>query len=154
MKITSDTRVELEYRILDKDGKVVESSEELGTLVYVHGHEEIFPAVEAALEGHTKGDELRLELEPAEAFGEIDLEDVFTVPLDALPETERPEAGDVVSIELLDEDDENAEPHEILATVREINDDGVVIDANHPLAGQSLVFEVRVVDVGEAVAEA
>lgn len=154
MKITTDTRVELEYRILDENGEVVESSDELGPLVYVHGHEEIFPAVEAALEGREKGDEIRLELEPADAFGEIDLEDVFTVPLDALPESERPEVGDVVSIELVDEEDENAEPEEVLATVKEISDDGVVLDANHPLAGRALVFEVRVLEVGGAVAEA
>ena len=146
-RIGPGTRVELAYRLLGADGAVVESSDEAGPMRFAFGADEVFPALEEALLGLAPGDERTVVLEPEDAFGEVDLEAVFSVPRDSLPEGPDPVVGDVVPI-LLEPDDEEvalgAEPEEVEAVVREVSEDGVVLDANHPLAGHRLTFEVRV----------
>jgi FKBP-type peptidyl-prolyl cis-trans isomerase 2 len=149
-RISEGARVELAYRLLDQDGNVVESSEEAGPMEFIVGSGDVFPALEQALIGLSEGDERAVQLEPEEAFGEVDLEAVFAVPLDALPEGTVPSVGDVVPIMLEpeegeDPDGEGAEEYEAL--VREVNADGVVLDTNHPLAGHTLTFEIKVLRV-------
>lgn len=147
-RIGEGTRVELAYRLLDQDGNIVESSEEEGPMELVVGQGDIFPVLEQALVGLTEGDERSIVLEAEEAFGEVDVEAIFAVPLDALPEGQVPQVGDVVPILLEPEEgEEGAEPEEFEAVVREVNPDGVILDTNHPLAGHVLTFEIRVLRV-------
>ena len=145
MKIAAGSRVELDYELIDSEGDLLESSQEGGgTLAYVHGRGEIPEALEVALLGAMEGDRLEVSLGPGEAFGEHDPAQVVTVPLDELPPGTDLEAGDWIPVTLEDEDGEQAE---IDVRVVEVQAESLLLDANHPLAGQSVTFRLRVVSV-------
>lgn len=149
-RIAPGARVELAYRLLDQEGNLVESSEEEGSMDFELGAGEIFPALERALIGLIEGDERTVVLEAEEAFGAVDPEAILAVPLDALPAGTVPRVGDLLPLVLEPEgteESEEFESEEIEAVVREVNEDGIVIDTNHPLAGHSLTFEIRVLRV-------
>ena len=143
MKIRRNCRVELEYEVLGPDGELYETSADAGTLHYRHGAGELPPPLERALEGLERGAHLELALGPGEAFGEYDLEGIVSVPR-AEFEDELPAVDDVITVGV-EQDDGAVE--ELEARVVEVRPDQVVIDANHPLAGEPVTFRVRVVAV-------
>jgi len=145
MKIASGVRVELDYLLLDREGEVIETSDEAGRLVYTHGAQEIPPALEAALEGAVEGENREVHLAPADAFGERDLESIFSVPTDLVGDGNVPRSGDWIDmvVEPGDEDD-FTEPYEFEAQVMSVDDDAIILDTNHPLAGQDVTFQVTV----------
>lgn len=150
MKIGPGKIVELDFELLDEDGETCETSKDAGPMVYLHGEEEIPPALEAALEGLEVGARLALTLEPDEAFGEVDLEAIFSVPRTELPPDVELVPGDWIALEVTIEDDEGgggSEPTELEARVVELDDEAVVLDPNHPLAGQRVTFHVEVLAV-------
>ena len=150
MKITDGIYVELDYQLLDREGGVIETSDEAGRLIYTHGAEEIPPPLEAALEGAREGDIREVRLEPADAFGERDLESIFSVPTDLLGEDAVPRSGDWIDMVVEPEDgDEFTEPYELEAQVVSVEDDAVILDTNHPLAGQEVTFQVTVATVSK-----
>lgn len=146
MEIAKDRVASLEYRLHLGDGKIIDSSEPDDLLVYLHGHEEIVPGLEKALEGKKVGDSLKVEVPPEEAYGEYDPEGVEEVPREDFPAEMELEAGGLVSAT----DDEG---DEVDFLVKEVKGDKVVVDFNHPLAGKTLHFEVTVKEVREATAE-
>jgi peptidylprolyl isomerase len=111
-----------------------------GPMELVLGSGEFFPAVEAALEGMSAGEKKTVVIPAAEAFGEFDAEKVFSVPAADLPEEFDAVAGD--ELILSGEDDE-----ELGVTVVEITDEQITFDANHPLAGQDLTFELELIEI-------
>ena len=144
MQIGKDTVVEIEYQLLDTDGEVIEKTDE--PVAYLHGgHGGMFPAVEKALEGKGVGDTCRVRLVPDDGFGEYDAELVHVEPKDKFP-------GEVkVGMQFQGEGEESGDV--IVYTVTEIADDKVVVDGNHPLAGQTLHFECTIKGVRAASAE-
>jgi FKBP-type peptidyl-prolyl cis-trans isomerase 2 len=124
---------------------VIETSDEAGRLVYTHGAQEIPPALEAALEGAVEGENREVHLAPADAFGERDLESIFSVPTDLVGDGNVPRSGDWIDmvVEPGDEDD-FTEPYEFEAQVMSVDDDAIILDTNHPLAGQDVTFQVTV----------
>ena len=145
MKITKGIRVELDYQLIDREGEVFETSDESGRLIYTHGAEEIPPPLETALEGAVEGDTREVLLAPADAFGERDLESIFSVPTDLIGEGTVPRSGDWIDMVVEPEDgDEFTEPYELEAQVVSVDDDAVILDTNHPLAGQEVTFQVTV----------
>jgi len=145
MKITRNSVVTLKYRLTDAQGEFIEETEE--PVEYLHGgYDGIFPRVEEALEGKQPGDTTTLQLEPADAFGDYDADQVRVEARAKFPEPL--EVG--MRFEGVPEDDE--EESEIL-TVTDLTADTVVLDANHPLAGIALRFSAEVLDVREATAE-
>ena len=132
MPITKDTLVKLDYTLSDSEGNALNPESEL---IYLHGgYGFVFAKVEAALEGKATGDSVRVELSPAEAFGEFDETLVVEEPLSELPE------DIAVGMEIDGYFDES--PDEVVIyTVTKIGGDSAVLDANHPLAGKPLVFE-------------
>ncbi len=146
MEITKDRVASLEYSLHLGDGKIIDSSEEDDLLVYLHGHEEIVPGLEKALEGKKVGDTLKVEVPPEDAYGEYDPEGVEEVPREDFPAEMELEAGGMVSA--TDEDGD-----EVDFLVKEVKGNTVVVDFNHPLAGKTLHFEVKVREVREATAE-
>ena len=150
MKITDGIYVELDYQLLDREGEVIETSNDAGRLVYTHGAAEIPPPLEAALEGACEGDIREVRLEPADAFGERDLESIFSVPTDLLGEGTVPRSGDWIDMVVEPEDgDEFTEPYELEAQVVSVEDDAVILDTNHPLAGQEVTIQVTVATVSK-----
>ena len=140
MEITRGKVVSFNYTLKDDEGDVLDESEE--PLPYLHGYGNIIPGLEKALEGTNPGERRLVVVEPAEGYGEHDPEQVMTLRRDAADDGMDLKPGMVV----MGETDEGTVP----LTIREVNDDNVVVDANHPLAGKRLHFDVEIVDVRAA----
>lgn len=140
--IETGSQVTLHYTLKLDDGRVVDTTEDRDPLEYQHGDSRLLPAFENALEGLAAGDEKELTLEPEEAYGPVNPEAFSKVAADAVPEELRQ-----VDMMLMAEDGEgNQQP----VRVHEVGEEHVVLDWNHPLAGQTLYFELRVVEVTPA----
>ncbi|OGU15658.1 MAG: peptidylprolyl isomerase [Geobacteraceae bacterium GWC2_53_11] len=113
---------------------------EAGPMTFVLGEEILFPQIDAAIVGMSPGEKKTVKIAAVDAFGEYDKEKVFTVPRSDLPEDLVPEVGDELS--LSNEDDE-----ELDVVVLEASDDQVTFDANHPLAGEDVTFEIELVSI-------
>jgi len=133
------TRVGLQYTIRSSDGAEVASNIGSEPLEFTMGRNELFPALEAALVGLTIGDERNVELTAEQAYGPRDEDAVREVALDLVPKESR-----VVGTVLLAEDDSGGQRE---VTVREISDEMVVLDLNHPLAGEALSIDIRILTV-------
>jgi FKBP-type peptidyl-prolyl cis-trans isomerase SlyD len=150
VKITPGLAVELEYRLLDDEQEVVESSEQEGPMLYVQGEGQLPPALEARLLGAAVGDRLRVTLEPEEAFGPYDPEGMVSVPRSDFPPDALLEEGEWIELHLAPEEgeEEDEEGHgDLQARVVEFDEESVVLDTNPPLAGMRVTFDVRVLSV-------
>ena len=142
MKIAKNSVVTLKYRLTDAQGEFIEETEE--PVEYLHGgYDGIFPKVEEALEGQEPGYTTAMQLEPQDAFGEYDADQVRVEARSKFPEPL--EVG--MRFEGVPEDEE--EEPEIL-TITDLTADTVVLDANHPLAGIALRFSCEVLEVRAA----
>lgn len=143
--IQPNVHVTLDYELRDDEGEVIDASHEDGgePIRYVHGYGMLVPGLEAALAGLTVGDERDIVV-PAEAgYGERDESLVLRVEKKDLPEGGKVEVGDELVAESPDGD-------EIAMIVVEIENDEVVVDANHPLAGMTLRYSVKIREVRQA----
>ena len=140
MNITQDTAVTLDYRITDAQGKPLDA----GTTAYLHGgYDNLFAKAEAALQGKTVGDKVALALSAAEAFGARDEALARRIPKSEFP------PGVKVGGQL-----QGAGPHgPVVYRVVKIKGPEVLLDANHPLAGQDIRFAATVKAVRAATAE-
>jgi FKBP-type peptidyl-prolyl cis-trans isomerase SlyD len=145
MLINRNTVVTLNYGVKDTDGNSIDEGAE--PLVYLHGgYGGIFDRIEELLQGKAIGDTLTVKLQPEEAFGEYDAEQVMVEARNLFPE----------NIEVgmqFERGDEDGEEDGMLYTITDIADDKVVVDGNHPLAGIALIFTCTVSDVRPATAE-
>jgi len=142
--IAKNTVVGIHYRLTVSDGTEVDTTEGRGPLEYLHGHANIIPGLEKALEGARVGEVFDIEFAPEEAYGERDPQREIEVTRQQLGFD--PEVGTVVQAQLPD----GREHHLLIAKV---DGDTVTLDGNHPLAGESLRFEVSVVALREATAD-
>lgn len=141
-KVVQDgVRVGIEYTLKLDDGSVADTSEGREPLVYEQGAGQILPALEKELAGLSVGDEKTVELTAEQGYGPVRDELYQTVESDQIPEDAR-----TVGTALMAQDAEgNQRPvrvHEVRA-----ESDEIVLDLNHPLAGQDLLFEVKVVSI-------
>ncbi|HIJ81305.1 MAG TPA: peptidylprolyl isomerase [Desulfuromonadales bacterium] len=111
-----------------------------GPMTFTLGEEILFPQVDAAIVGMSPGDKKKIHIPAAEAFGEYDKEKIFTVPRSELPEDLVPEVGE--ELMLSNDDDE-----ELDVVVLEATEESVTFDANHPLAGEDVTFEIELVSI-------
>ena len=139
--IAKDTAVRFNYILKDENGNVIDQSQG-EPLAYLHGHNNIIPGLEKELEGKSAGDSLTAVIEPADAYGEYQEQAVQKVP--------RANFQGVDDIQPGMQFQSEAEGQVMLVTVTEVNDDTVTVDANHPLAGKKLSFDVEVVEVRAA----
>lgn len=145
MEIAKNSVVSLNFELRDSEGNVLEKSEE--PVVYLHGgYDGIFPRVEEALHGKSVNDSVDIRLEPDDAFGEYDAELVRVEPRDMFP-AENIEVG----MQFEGGSDDSDDP--VIYTVTEVTEDKVVVDGNHPLAGQALDFRCTVTDIRMASPE-
>jgi FKBP-type peptidyl-prolyl cis-trans isomerase SlyD len=138
--ISPGTRVSLSYKVYDEDGDLVDASEEGSPLIYVHGFGQLVPGLERQLEGLWAGQARTFEVPPEEAYGEHDPDDVFQVARDELPDPDEVKLEDEFAF-----DDDEGDSH--MLRVVDILEDGFLMDANHPLAGVALRFEVSIESV-------
>jgi len=146
MRITTGCDVSLSYRLFDAQGELADETDE--PVRYRHGEGDILPGLEEALGDAEEGARLEVELE--DAYGPYDPEGLFTVPRAELPGDVELSPGDWISVELEAEPGEELDPEAaegLEARVVEVHADEVVLDANHPLAGQRVRFEVEVLSV-------
>jgi FKBP-type peptidyl-prolyl cis-trans isomerase SlyD len=143
--IAKNTVVTLTYDLADSDGNALESN---STLAYLHGgYSGIFPKVEEGLAGKAVGGEFSISLDPEDAFGDFDENLVRLEPQSVFPSNL--EVGmQFEGVPPGEEDD-----RWIVYTVTDIADGQVVVDGNHPLAGERLFFKCTVAGVREATAE-
>ncbi len=143
MKIADKCVALFNYTLKNDQGEVLDSSDG-NPMAYLHGEFNIVEGLEKALEGKQAGEKLSVSVEPAEAYGEFDDSLVQAVP--------RADFGDhPVEIGSQFHADTAIGPR--IVTVTAIHEDEVVIDANHPLAGENLNFDVEIMEVREATAD-
>ncbi|MCC6523446.1 MAG: peptidylprolyl isomerase [Polyangiaceae bacterium] len=133
-RVGADMFVSLAYRLYDDRGALRDVVRRARPLCYVHGHAQILPGLEAAVEGWRLGQQGTVELDPEEAFGERDEEAV--VEMDAAELGGRPRVGDEVVARGRDD--------ELVLTVVAVAGGRVRLDPNHPLAGRRVRFVVEV----------
>lgn len=145
MKIVEDVVVGLDFVLTDDDGEVIDSSEG-EPLTYLHGHGQLVPGLEQALDGHLQGDAFEVTVAPEDGYGVYEADLIMKVERNELPQDMEPEVGMELTYEGPDE-----EP--VSMWVIEVADNFVRLDGNHPLAGQTLHFNLTVREVRAATAE-
>jgi FKBP-type peptidyl-prolyl cis-trans isomerase SlyD len=145
MSIAQDQVVSIHYTLKNDTGEVLDSSSEGEPLSYLHGHGNLIPGLERELAGKNTGDRLQVKIPPAEGYGEYDKELVQRVPRRALKGIPNLKVG----MRLHAQTEQGTRE----VTVTQLQGDMVTLDGNHPLAGQSLNFEVQVADIRPATAE-
>jgi FKBP-type peptidyl-prolyl cis-trans isomerase SlyD len=143
MKIEKNTAVTIRYKISDTRGLLIEESKE--PMAYLHGgYGNTFAKIEAALEGQETGYQTVLELAPQDAFGERDESLLQTIPKTQFP------PGIKVGGQL---EGRSEDGQTYVFNVLKIKGDTVYLDGNHPMAGKTLRFSIRVLQVRQASEE-
>ena len=146
VEVASGMTVSLEYTLSDDKGAQIETNKGAEPLVYTQGEHQIIPGLEKALAGLHTGQEKDVTVSPEEGYGKIDEKAVLEIEKEKIPA----EALKVGTMLRAHSPDGRAVP----VRVKEIKDKTVVVDFNHPMAGKTLVFHVKVLDVKKAEAAA
>ena len=146
MTVKKDKVVEMHYTLKNDAGEVIDSSKDQDPMPFLHGHGNIIPGLEKALEGMKVGESCDVSIEPKEAYGEYRDDIIREIPMDALQGIDDLQVG-----MQLQSQDENGNP--FIVSVKEIKDNSVVVDGNHPLAGETLHFSVSIENVRNASPE-
>lgn len=143
MTIAQHKVVTIHYKVVDVDsGETIDSSEGGEPMTYLHGAQNIIPGLENALEGKAIGDEFEVTVEAADAYGERSDDRIQQVPMEAFEGVEKVEPGMAFTAQ--------TEQGPVNLVVTEVDDATVTVDANHPLAGKSLAFSVKVETIRDA----
>ncbi len=145
MKIASSRVVTYEFKVTDETGEILDSSEDSGQYTYLHGNGQLVPGLESEMEGKSPGDSFFVTVRPAQGYGERDESLIQDIPRDRFAGIENLYEGMMVEAHYKDETR--------TMTVTRIDNEMVTVDANHPLAGLTLNFEITIVDVREATPE-
>ncbi len=144
MQVVKNTVVSLMFELMDAQGNLIEKAE--APMEYLHGgFNGIFPLVEQALDGKQAGDRCEVRLQPDDAFGEYDAELVHVETRDKFPPD--------VTVGMQFEGRGESSGHAIVYTITDVAEDKVVVDGNHPLAGQALNFHCTIAGVRAATDE-
>ncbi|HJV95275.1 MAG TPA: peptidylprolyl isomerase [Albitalea sp.] len=145
MKAAPGMVVSMHYTLTDDSGDVLDSSRGGDPFSYLHGHNNIIPGLEKALEGTEAGFKSKVTVAPTEGYGEKNPEAIFEAPREHFPPDMKLEIGARVYA-----DGPNGP---ITLTVIKLTETGAVLDANHPLAGKTLHFDVEITTVRSATTE-
>lgn len=144
MNITQDSVVQLHYRVSDAQG-LIEDSAKGEPMLYLHGHQNMLPAIEQALEGKAAGDTLTLVVEPKDAYGERDENAIQSIQVKHLKGAKKWAPGMTAVV------DTEHGPRQV--KIVKVGMFKAEVDVNHPLAGKTLTFELNVLSVRAASAE-
>lgn len=145
MQIADKKIVLIHYTLKNLDDEVMDSSEGAEPLAYLHGTGSIVPGLEKELEGKQTGDKLNVEVSPEEGYGELNPELIQEVDRAAFEGVDNIEVG----MRFMAQTAWGQQP----VVVTAITDETVIVDGNHPLADQTLKFDVEVVEVRDATEE-
>jgi FKBP-type peptidyl-prolyl cis-trans isomerase SlyD len=143
--IVKDQVVTFHYTLRDKDGNVLDQSVGGDPLAYLHGHHNIIPGLEVHLTQKKVGEKLQVHVTPENGYGTYDPDKCFLIERAQLPKVDL-QPG--MALELHADDGET-----LLASVVAVDDKSVEVDANHPMAGKDLFFEVEIMDIRAASQE-
>ena len=145
MRVAKNKVVSIHYILKSDIGEVLDSSEGKSPLPYIHGTGQLIQGLEKELEGKEAGTELKVVVPPEEAYGEYSKDQVFVVGKAGFQGDEELTVGLQVQV-----DTGNGQA---IAVVTKIEGENVTLDLNHPLAGTTLHFDVKIEDVRDATAE-
>ena len=145
MQIGDQKGVILHYTLTDNDGRVIDKSED-GSFAYLHGASNIIPGLEDALTGKSAGEEMSVSVSPEQAYGVRDESMLQQVPKNMFEDASQIAVGTQFHAQ-----GPNGEM--LVVTVMEVEEEHVVVDGNHPLAGVELNFDVKIIDVRDASEE-
>ena len=137
--IKDGSMVSLQYTLSGEDGKTIESNKGKEPLKYVHGQRQMIPGLEKELAGMKVGQEKHVKVKPEDAYGRVDPKAVQEFPKEKIP----PEGLKVGAVLTARGPQGEAMP----VTVKEIKEKTVVLDMNHPMAGKTLVFDIKILDI-------
>jgi len=146
MTVKKDAVVEMHYTLKNDAGDVIDSSQGKEPMPFIQGHGNIIPGLEKALEGMKVGETCDVSVAPEDAYGAHHAEGIQEIPMEALQGIENLEVG----MELQSQDEQG---NPFIVRVEEIKEEVVVVNANHPLAGEMLHFNVSIEKVREATAD-
>jgi FKBP-type peptidyl-prolyl cis-trans isomerase SlyD len=146
LKVADDLVVSLHYTLRLDDGEVVDTSADSDALEFLQGKGNVIPGLESALYGMAVGEEKDVVVAPADGYGERDPDALEMVDRDVFPPDLALEPGMGIRMR-----DESGQP--FVGYVADIRSEGVLLDFNHPLAGETLQFEVKVVGLRQATEE-
>lgn len=145
MKAEKDLVVSIDYILRNEKREVLDQSEKDEPLVYLHGHQNIIPGLEKELEGKVVGDKVNVVVPPSEGYGERVDELVQTISKEQFEEPETLQVGMQFQIE--------TEEGPMIFMITNLDDQNAIIDGNHPLAGETLYFDVEVSHIRSASAD-
>lgn len=133
------------YTLTDKDGNQVDSSQGHAPLLFLEDSGQIIPGLEKEIIDLNVGDKKKVEVKANEAYGDIVQELVITVQKNQFPEGAVLNVGDQFQV--------NNDPGAPIFTIKEIKDEEVTIDGNHPMAGKDLFFDIEITEKRNATDE-
>ncbi len=142
MQITDKLAVSIHYILTNGSGEELDNSRKEQPMVYLHGAGQIIPGLENTLSGKKVADKFTVTIEPTDAYGERSEDMIQVVPMDMFADAGKVEVGMQFHAD--------ASHGVSVVTVIKVENDEVTIDGNHPLAGESLTFEVEVMDIRPA----
>lgn len=142
MKIEKNVVVTMNYTLKDTQGTVIDSSADNGPLSFIQGIGNIIPGLETEMEGKVKGDKFTCTITPANGYGEADSNLIQKVDRSQFAEGEALEIGMMFEV---GNDDQS-----FIARIIGLDDQNVTLDANHPMAGQTLNFDIEILNVRAA----
>ena len=144
-KVVKDgTVVSLQYSLSGEDGKLIESNKGKDPLKYTHGSKQIVPGLEKELAGMKVGGEKRVKVKPEDAYGAVDSKAFQEVPKEQIPANGL-KLGAILAAK-------GPQGQEIPVRVHQIKEKTVVLDLNHPMAGKTLLFDIKILDIQPSVA--
>src|SRR6266545_3962131 len=139
--IQTGSMVAFDYTLTDESGTVIDSSKGKEPMHYVHGKGQIIPGLEKELAGMPVGGEKKVTVKPEEGYGPVDPRAFQEVPKDKLP----PEALKVGTVLTA-----SGPQGQVPVRVHEIKENTVIMDFNHPLAGKTLLFDIKITEIKAA----
>jgi FKBP-type peptidyl-prolyl cis-trans isomerase SlyD len=136
--------VSLQYSLSEEDGKLIESNKGKDPLKYTHGSKQIVPGLEKELAGMTMGGEKRVKVKPEDAYGLVNSKAFQEVPKEQIPANGMKVGATLAA--------KGPQGQEIPVRIHEIKEKTVVLDLNHPMAGKTLLFDIKILDVQPSVA--
>ena len=133
MQIAANKAVSIDYTLTNDDGEVLDSSVGGAPLVYLHGAGNIIPGLEKALEGKAAGDDVKVTVEPEEAYGEFNAELIAVLGRNMFEGVDELEVG-------MQFHASGPDGSMQIVTIKALEGDEVTVDGNHPLAGERLTF--------------
>jgi FKBP-type peptidyl-prolyl cis-trans isomerase SlyD len=144
-KVVRDgTVVSLQYSLSGEDGKLIESNKGKDPLKYTHGSKQIVPGLEKELAGMKVGGEKRVKVKPEDAYGAVNSKAFQEVPKEQIP-ADGLKVGAILAAK-------GPQGQEIPVRIHQIKEKTVVLDLNHPMAGKTLLFDVKILDIQPSVA--